>query len=79
MEEIEVLSSNYDNNISDYDYAVMDSNAYSSVSDQSMSEQYEGNAASSNGGNLHIMIIVISVCVILGIVLGIIAGRKAAK
>ena len=30
-------------------------------------------------GNLHIMIIVVVVCAIIGLVLGIISGRKAAK
>ena len=36
----------------------------------------ESNKAS---GNLHIMIIVVVVCAIIGLVLGIISGKKAAK
>ena len=33
----------------------------------------------SDGGNMHIMIIVVSVCILLGLIFGIIAGKKAAK
>jgi hypothetical protein len=33
----------------------------------------------SSSGNMHVMIIVVVICAILGLILGIISGKKAAK
>ncbi len=40
---------------------------------------YEVESEKTSSGNLHIMIIVVAVCAIIGLVLGIISGKKAAK
>ena len=42
-------------------------------------EEISDEAVTSPSGNMHIMIIVISVCVVVGLILGIISGRRAAK
>ncbi len=34
---------------------------------------------SANSGNLHVLIIAVSVCAVFGIILGILSGRRAAK
>ncbi len=54
-------------------------NTYSEVEYDGNAENYSDEAVKSSSGNMHIMIIVISVCVVVGLILGIISGRRAAK
>lgn len=59
--------------------ATFDNEQQEVVADTNYVDDYVDVPTTSNNGNLHIMIIVVAVCAVLGIVLGIIAGRRAAN